>query len=144
MNFLVSLGKAAKKYEACEIDESQDTKTVKNVCTELLSVIETLLKDLPEISVEGFELGRIWADELAEFVSLVHQSRNSLEQLEKCVKGTKVLDNTSRRLSGILLQDNVPHSWCLKHPSKKTSVRQYITNIQQRTDFYKVRLAIGP
>ena len=62
-----------------------------------------------------------------------------LDRLNKCVRGSKVLDDHSRELAEVLAQGMVPRKWLGDGKSKMSlSTSNFIRIVTQRTSFYKV------
>ncbi len=63
-------------------------------------------------------------------------ARAQLEQLERCIKGEKVMDASSEMLSEALRGGHVPETWTGKKLSQ--TVEQYLEIIKLRAEFYQV------
>jgi hypothetical protein len=71
--------------------------------------------------------------------SLIKTIRNTLQDLEKAIKGVVVMDSALEALSGSLLVGKVPEMWAKRsYPSLKP-LGSYISDFLARLDFLQVK-----
>lgn len=71
--------------------------------------------------------------------SLIKTVRNTLQDLEKAIKGVVVMDSALEALSGSLLVGKVPEIWAQRsYPSLKP-LGSYITDFLARLNFLQVK-----
>ena len=106
----------------------------------LLSCVEEAIKahDTFPFLKDG-PLKWLWINEMTRHDAILVMAFQQLDQLNKCVRGSKVLDDHSKRLAETLAQGKVPKKWlgevCKSRLSQST--RNFIRIITERTAFYK-------
>ena len=83
-------------------------------------------------------LGWVWKTELETHKRLLALARSQLQQLERCIKGEKVMDRCSLQLSELLQRGQVPEEWSGKHIRK--TIEEFLEVFQTRAEFFKVKL----
>ena len=81
----------------------------------------------------------LWINEMTRHDMILAMAFQQLDRLNKCVRGSKVLDDHSRELAEVLAQGMVPRKWLGDGKSKMSlSTSNFIRIVTQRTSFYKV------
>ena len=82
-------------------------------------------------------LGWVWKTELETHRRLLALARSQLQQLERCIKGEKVMDRSSLQLSQLLQSGQVPEEWSGKNIQK--TIEEFLDVCKIRAEFYKVK-----
>ena len=90
--------------------------------------------------LDSDQLAWVWRAELEIHKHLLSVARSQLQQLDRCIKGEKVMDRASLTLSQLLQRGLVPEDWSGERQQK--TIDQFLDVLKTRAEFYKVRTVL--
>uniref|UniRef100_A0A452S6P0 Dynein axonemal heavy chain 12 n=1 Tax=Ursus americanus TaxID=9643 RepID=A0A452S6P0_URSAM len=108
-------------------------QTLLEITKDILKKVMFSLKHFPVRYEES--MNTVLVQEMERFNNLIKTIRNTLQDLEKAIKGVVVMDSALEALSGSLLVGKVPEIWAARsYPSLKP-LASYITDFLARLNF---------